>query len=63
MPRYWDASLVRFINTRGQDKVLWGTDIPFYDGKKMLEQLEELGLREEARSKLLRGNAAKLFQL
>ena len=42
---------------------MWGTDIPFYDGKKMLEQLKELGLRDEAEAKLLRGNAARLFGL
>jgi predicted TIM-barrel fold metal-dependent hydrolase len=63
MPKYWDASLVRFINTRGQEKVMWGTDIPFYDGRKMLEQLRELGLRDEAETKLLHGNAARVFKL
>jgi len=63
MPKYWDASLVRFINTRGQDKVMWGTDIPFYDGRTMLDQLKELGLRDTAEAKLLHANAARVFKL
>jgi predicted TIM-barrel fold metal-dependent hydrolase len=63
MPKYWDASLVRFINSRGQDKVMWGTDIPFYDGRRMLEQLGSLDLREGALAKLLCGNARRVFKL
>ena len=54
---------MRFINTRGQDKVVWGTDIPFYDARRMLKELEELGLREGPKAKLLRENAARLFKL
>jgi|SRR5215468_9018398 len=63
MPQYWDASLVRFINTRGQDKVIWGTDVPFYDGRRMRREVEELGLRDGAKRKLLSANAARLFKL
>ena len=28
-PKYWPESVVRFINSYGQDKVLFGTDYPF----------------------------------
>jgi len=63
MPKYWDASLVRFINSRGQDKVMWGTDIPFYDGRRMRREVDELGLRDEAEAKLLYANAARVFKL
>jgi predicted TIM-barrel fold metal-dependent hydrolase len=63
MPKYWDPSLVRFINTRGQDKVIWGTDVPFYDPKRMRREVDELDLRDGPKAKLLRANAARLFKL
>ena len=60
-PRYWEPTMVNYINTRGRDKVIWGTNaIPF---KPMLEQLNELPLREEVKPKLLRENAIKFFKL
>jgi predicted TIM-barrel fold metal-dependent hydrolase len=62
-PRYWDPSMVRFINSRGQDKVMWGTDYPLLGHKEALEQIEQLGLKEEAKRKLLRDNAARVFKL
>ena len=62
-PKYWDPSMVRFINSRGQDKVMWGTDYPLLGHKEALEQVEQLGLREEAKRKLLWDNAARVFKL
>lgn len=62
-PKYWDPSMVRFINSRGQDKVMWGTDYPLLGHKEALGQLERLGLREESKRKLLRDNAVKVFKL
>jgi len=63
MPKYWDPSLLRFINTRGKNKVMWGSDVPFFDVRKMIAQIEELGLQEEVKAKLLRENAVQLFKL
>lgn len=63
LPRYWDPSLVRFINTRGRDKVIWGTDFPVTFPKENLKQVEELNLKEEAKIKFLRENAIKVFKL
>jgi hypothetical protein len=63
LPRYWEPSLVHFINTRGQDKVIWGSDWPITDPKDSLAQVEQLGLREEAKRKLLRENAIKVYKL
>lgn len=62
LPRYWDPALVQFINTRGQDKVLWGSDWPITDPRDSLAQVEKLGLKEEAQRKLLRENALKVFK-
>ncbi len=63
LPRYFEPSLVRYINTRGQDKVMWGSDFPVTDPMGNLEQVEQLGLREEPKRKLLRENAIRVFKL
>lgn len=63
LPRYWDPSLVNFINTRGQDKVLWGSDWPVTAPERNLAQLEEMGLKEEPKKKLLRENAIRVYKL
>ncbi len=62
MPKYLSASVVQFLNSRlGRDRCLWGTNgLPW---KESLGQIEELGLKEEVKRKLLRENAAQLFNL
>jgi predicted TIM-barrel fold metal-dependent hydrolase len=62
MPRYLKPEIVQFVNSRmGQDRALWGTNgLPW---KENLAQLDELGLRPEARRKLVRDNAVALFKL
>ncbi len=62
-PKYWDASLVRYINSRGQDKVLFGTDFPLLLHKEALRQVEALDLRPGPKAKLLRDNAMRVFNL
>ena len=45
----------------GQDRCLWGTNgLPWTES---LAQLEQLGLRPEAKRKLVRDNAMQLFGL
>lgn len=62
-PRYWDPSLVRFANSRGKGKVLYGTDFPVVDYPDSLAAIDELALRDDAR-RLLVGDAARdLFGL
>ncbi len=64
MPRYLDPSLIQFMKTRGQDKVLWGTNGPIpFSHKMVLDQIEELNLKEEVKRKILRENAVKVFKL
>jgi predicted TIM-barrel fold metal-dependent hydrolase len=60
-PKYWPPELVKFINSRGQDKVMWGTDFPLIDHKESLDQIKALGLKPAAEAKLVRGNAARVF--
>jgi len=44
-PRYWDPKLIAYINTRGRDRVLFGTDYPVLGHKECMDQVEELDLR------------------
>jgi predicted TIM-barrel fold metal-dependent hydrolase len=62
-PRYWPASFVHYINTFGQDKVLFGTDFPILDFLQTREQIEALELRPAAKKKLLRDNVLRVYGL
>jgi len=45
----------------GQDRAVWGTNgLPW---KESLDQVDALGLRPDARRKLIRDNARELFRL
>ena len=62
LPRYFHPSLVNFMRTRlGAEKIIFGSNgLPW---KRYLEQLDEMGLSEEARRKILRENAKKIFKI
>ena len=62
-PKYWPQSFIHYINTFGQDKVMFGTDFPVLDFERTRQEIEALGLRPEARRKLLRDNAIKVYSL
>ena len=42
---------------------MWGTDFPLIDHAESLGQIDELGLREISKAKLLHDNAARIFKL
>jgi hypothetical protein len=54
---------VKFIDSRGQDKVMWGTDYPLIDHKESLSQIEALGFKQRSKEKFLYENAARVFAL
>lgn len=62
-PKYWPESFVRYINSYGQDKVLWGTDFPVLDFKRTLEEVDALNLKPAVLEKFLRGNALRVYGL
>ena len=61
-PKYLSPQIIQFINSRmGRDRCVWGTNgLPWQES---LRQLEELGLKDEVKRKLLRENAVELFKL
>ncbi len=62
-PKYWPQSFVHYINTFGQDKVIFGTDYPVLDFERTRNEIEALNLRPEARRKLFRDNALRIYKL
>ena len=62
-PKYWPESFVRYINSYGQDKVIFGTDYPVLDFERTRREIEALGLKEETKRKLLRDNAQRIYGL
>ncbi len=62
-PKFWQPNLVHFANSWGKGKVMWGTSFPLVDHRKALEQIDQLGLRDDAKDALLYGTAKKVFRL
>lgn len=62
-PRYWPRSFVDYINTYGQDKVIFGTDFPVLDFGRTMREIDELRLRPGPKRKFLRDNALRIYKL
>lgn len=62
-PRHWDKSFVRFIDSWGAGKVLFGTDFPVIDPKRARDEIATLGIRAQSLSKFMGGNAQKVYQI
>jgi len=62
-PKYWKPEMVKFINSWGRNKVMWGTDYPVIMHGRSLAEIEMLGLRDESKKRLIRENAIQVFRL
>lgn len=62
-PRYIPVSVMSALKGRLQDQFLFGSDYPFIQPQRCLDELEQLGLSEPVREKLLRTNGERLLQL
>ncbi len=60
-PRHWPESFVRYIDSYGQDKVMFGTDFPVLPFDRMRREIDELGLRPGPKRKFLRDNAKRVY--
>jgi len=61
-PKYWGDAVVQFINTRGRDKVMFGTEFPTIPWQRALSEIAELPIRDEVRPLFLRENAKKVYK-
>ncbi|MEM9048558.1 MAG: amidohydrolase family protein [Pseudomonadota bacterium] len=62
-PKYWPESFVRFLNSYGREKVIFGTDFPVLEHGRTRSEIEALGLRAESKRGLLRDNTRRIYRL
>ena len=60
-PKYWPEAFVKYINSYGQDKVLFGTDFPVRGFKRTMDEVLALNLRPDPLRKFLRDNALRVY--
>jgi predicted TIM-barrel fold metal-dependent hydrolase len=62
-PKHWPPQLVKYLNSYGRNKVLFGTDWPVIDPERAIREIDDLKLRPETMRALMRDNALKVFRL
>lgn len=62
-PKYWPEGFVKFINSFGQDKVIFGTDFPVLRFKRTVDEINGLGFKPDVLAKLMRGNVERIYNL
>src|SRR5262249_22131040 len=62
LPKYLPSELIQFMNTRGQDKILFATDFPFLPFDRAIETATALPLRPGVLKKYLHDNARRVFR-
>lgn len=62
-PKHLPAGLVRYMDSYGADKVLFGTDWPVIDPERAVAEMRQHNLRPTAFQKVMRDNAVKVFGL
>ena len=62
-PRYWPNSFRSYLNSYGQDKVIFGTDYPVISFSRAVSEILELGFKQEVLKKLFWNNAARIYRL
>jgi uncharacterized protein len=63
LPKYLDKSVVQFMDSRGRDKVMFGSNGFPFALSIFKNQFLELPVKEETKKKVLRDNAIKVFKL
>ncbi len=60
-PKYWPASFVQFINTRGRRKMMFGTEYPTIPWPRARDEIEALSLRESVVADFFVENARRAY--
>jgi predicted TIM-barrel fold metal-dependent hydrolase len=61
-PKHWPQDFVRYADSYGRHKVLFGTDFPVIDPERAVAEMSALGLRPESYRMLTRTNALRIFK-
>ncbi len=62
-PRHWKPEFVHFINSWGQDKVIFGTDYPVIEPVRAMREIVELNLKPDATRKFLMVYLLRVYKL
>jgi hypothetical protein len=63
-PKYYPDAIVRYANTRGADKILYGGYYPWgFELERIFGELDAVGFRDDVWPKFLRDNAARVLRL
>lgn len=62
-PKYFPDTLKRDISRRLQDKIMFGSDYPSITHKKLIQDWESLGYKDEVLEKVFYKNAQRVLQL
>ena len=62
-PRYWPNSFRSYLNSYGQDKVIFGTDYPVISFSRAVSEILEMDFKQEVLEKLFWNNAARIYRL
>lgn len=61
-PKYWPEAIIRFANSRGADKVIYGGYFPAgLELERIFAEMDAVPFRDHVWPKFLRDNAAKVF--
>ena len=61
LPKYFPPELLHYMNTRGQDKILYASDHPVLTMERCIDEAQKLDLREGVLDKFLYQNADNIF--
>ena len=63
-PKYWPEEIIKFGNTRGSDKIIYGGYFPMgLDLSRIFREMDEVPFKDEVWSKFLYDNAARVLGL
>ncbi len=60
-PKYWRADFVQFINTRGREKMMFGTEYPTIPWERARGEIDSLGLRPKVAPLFFAENAKRVY--
>ena len=61
-PKYIPSQLIREVNSRLQDKVMFGSDYPYLKPDRWLNEFDQLQLKPEVYKKVIYDNARKVIK-
>ncbi|MCB2078691.1 MAG: amidohydrolase [Novosphingobium sp.] len=63
-PKYWPEAIIRFANSRGSDKIIYGGYFPMgLDLDRIFREMDDVPFKDEVWPKFLHDNAAKVLGL